>query len=218
MSAFVYAGASQMVALELWRETWSPSTILDVMAVTAIVNARMILMGAAIQPWLAAAPPAQNALNLFFLTDANWLIGTRYQAEGGRDLGILFGAGVALWVVWVARRPCRAIWPARSCASRAASASTSSCRSSSPPCWCRCGRASARPALGRRRRRRARRRRPLMPGYLFIIAGALGGSARRSLPRMTAMGELHRRPGRAVSRDRRHGGRRPISAAPPASC
>jgi predicted branched-subunit amino acid permease len=101
MSAFVYAGASQMVALELWRETWSLSTILTVMAVTATVNARMVLMGAAIQPWLAAAPPAQNALNLFFFTDANWLIGTRYRAEGGSDLGILFGAGVALWVVWI---------------------------------------------------------------------------------------------------------------------
>ncbi len=53
------------------------------------------------QPWMAAAPPAQNALNLFFFTDANWLIGTRYRAEGGSDLGILFGAGVALWVVWI---------------------------------------------------------------------------------------------------------------------
>jgi predicted branched-subunit amino acid permease len=101
MSAFVYAGASQMVALELWRETWSLSTLLTVMAVTATVNARMVLMGAAIQPWLAPAPKLQNALNLFFFTDANWLIGTRYRAEGGSDLGILFGAGFLLWVVWI---------------------------------------------------------------------------------------------------------------------
>jgi predicted branched-subunit amino acid permease len=101
MSAFVYAGASQMVALEVWRETWSLSTILALMAITATVNARMVLMGAAIQPWLAPAPKAQNALNLFFFTDANWLIGTRYRAEGGSDLGILFGAGFALWVAWI---------------------------------------------------------------------------------------------------------------------
>jgi predicted branched-subunit amino acid permease len=100
MSAFVYAGVSQMVALELWRETWSLSTVLAIAAVTATVNARMILMGAAIQPWLAPAPMPQNALNLFFLTDANWLIGTRYRTEGGSDLGILFGAGFALWVIW----------------------------------------------------------------------------------------------------------------------
>ena len=101
MSAFVYAGASQMVALELWRETWSLSTILVLMTVTATVNARMILMGASIQPWLAPAPKMQNAVNLFFFTDANWLIGTRYRAGGGSDLGILFGAGIALWIAWI---------------------------------------------------------------------------------------------------------------------
>jgi predicted branched-subunit amino acid permease len=101
MSAFVYAGASQMVTLELWRDAWSIPALLGVMAVTATVNARMILMGASIQPWLSGAPPLQNAINLFFLTDANWLIGTRYRAEGGTDLGVLFGAGIALWVVWV---------------------------------------------------------------------------------------------------------------------
>jgi predicted branched-subunit amino acid permease len=102
MSAFVYAGASQMVALELWREAWSASTILGVMAVTATVNARMILMGAAIQPWLAPAPKGQNAVHLIFLTDANWLLGMRYRAQGGSDLGVLFGAGFALWVTWIA--------------------------------------------------------------------------------------------------------------------
>jgi predicted branched-subunit amino acid permease len=100
MSAFVYAGAAQMVALELWRETWTLSNLLAVAAVTAIVNARMILMGAAIQPWLAPAPKARNAIQLFFLTDANWLLGTRYQAEGGRDHGMLLGAGVFLWIFW----------------------------------------------------------------------------------------------------------------------
>jgi predicted branched-subunit amino acid permease len=100
MSALVYAGASQMVALELWREMWSLSSIVAIGAVTAVVNARMILMGAAIQPWLAGAPNGRNAVQLFFLTDANWLLGTRYQAEGGRDHGMLLGAGVFLWVVW----------------------------------------------------------------------------------------------------------------------
>ena len=101
MSAFVYAGASQMVALELWRETWSPTTVLGLMAVTGTVNARMILMGAAIQPWLAEAPKLQNGVNLFFFTDANWLIGTRYHGEGGSDLGVMFGAGFVLWNAWI---------------------------------------------------------------------------------------------------------------------
>lgn len=101
MSAFAFSGAAQMVALELWRETWSLSSILAIASVTAMVTARMTLMSAAIQPWLAPAPPLRNAVNLFFLTDANWLIGTRYQAEGGRDHGVLLGSGVFLWAVWV---------------------------------------------------------------------------------------------------------------------
>lgn len=101
MSAFIYAGAAQMVALQLWQSVWTPTTLLSVTIVTATINARMILMGAAMQPWLSAAPRGFNVVNLFFFTDANWLIGTRYHAAGGRDLGILMGAGMALWVLWV---------------------------------------------------------------------------------------------------------------------
>lgn len=101
MSAFVYAGASQMVALQMWRDPWTLAALATLFAVTFTVNARMILMGASLQPWLAQGARRGNALNLYFLTDANWLMGTRYHAEGGRDLGMLLGAGVALWVLWV---------------------------------------------------------------------------------------------------------------------
>jgi predicted branched-subunit amino acid permease len=101
MSAFVFAGAAQMVALEVWQQVWTPATVLAIVTVTAVVNSRMILMGAAIQPWLARDPKSRTAFSLFLLTDANWLIGTRYHSEGGRDLGVLVGSGVTLWVFWV---------------------------------------------------------------------------------------------------------------------
>jgi predicted branched-subunit amino acid permease len=101
VSALVFAGASQMVALEVWQSAWSLSTVLGIMTVTAVINSRMVLAGAAIQPWLRDEPPGRLALNLFFLTDANWLLATRYSESGGRDVGVLFGAGVALWIVWV---------------------------------------------------------------------------------------------------------------------
>ena len=52
------------------------------------VDARMILMSASLQPWLKHASGARQALMLFLLTDANWLLGARYHSEGGRDLGI----------------------------------------------------------------------------------------------------------------------------------
>jgi predicted branched-subunit amino acid permease len=102
MSALVYAGVSQLVAMELWRPEWSWGAIAGLAVVTATVNARMVLQGASLQPWFARYPKAVNAAHLFFFTDANWLIGTRYHGEGGRDLGVLVGAGLALWLVWVA--------------------------------------------------------------------------------------------------------------------
>jgi predicted branched-subunit amino acid permease len=101
MSALVYAGVSQLVAMELWRPEWSWGAIAGLAVVTATVNARMVLQGASLQPWFARYPKLVNAAHLFFFTDANWLIGTRYHGEGGRDLGVLIGAGLALWLVWV---------------------------------------------------------------------------------------------------------------------
>jgi predicted branched-subunit amino acid permease len=101
LSAFVYAGASQMVGLEIWQEIWTPATILTIMTVTAVVNARMILLGATLQPWLRDEPLARTALNLFLITEAGWLVGTRYHNEGGRDVGVLLGCGLILWLVWL---------------------------------------------------------------------------------------------------------------------
>jgi predicted branched-subunit amino acid permease len=102
MSAIVYAGAAQMVSLEVWQPAWTAAALLTVALVTATVNARFMLMGASLQPWLRGAPPVRTALGLFFLVDASWILATRYREDGGRDVGVLFGAGVTSWVVWVA--------------------------------------------------------------------------------------------------------------------
>lgn len=101
MSALVYAGVAQLVAMELWRPEWTWGAIAGLAFVTATVNARSILQGASLQPWFARYPRLVNALQLFVFTDANWLIGTRYRAEGGRDLGVVVGAGLCLWTVWL---------------------------------------------------------------------------------------------------------------------
>ena len=101
LSAVVYAGAAQMVGLEVWQKVWTPGTILTIMTVTAVVNSRMLLLGATLQPWLRAEPISRSALNLFLLTDAGWIFSTRYHNDGGRDVGFLFGTGIALWIMWV---------------------------------------------------------------------------------------------------------------------
>lgn len=102
LSTFVYAGASQMVGLEIWQTVWSPSTILAIMMVTAVVNARLTLLGATLQPWLAREPLWRSGLNFFVLTEANWLVSSHYYNQGGRDLGVLLGSGVILWLIWIA--------------------------------------------------------------------------------------------------------------------
>ncbi len=101
MSGFVFAGAAQLVALEMWTADWTPWAILTVTAVTAAVNLRFFLMGAALRPWFAELPSAGKRYGMLAtLTDANWLIAMQYRAAGGSDVGIFFGGGLALWAIW----------------------------------------------------------------------------------------------------------------------
>lgn len=101
MNAAVYAGASQLVALGLWQQSWTWSAAISIALVTLAVNARLILMGASMRPWMGTLPAYQAYPILFFLTDANWIAGQRYHAEGGRDIGTLLGGGLILWCVWL---------------------------------------------------------------------------------------------------------------------
>ena len=100
-SGLVFAGAAQLVSLALWQQQWSLASILAITLVVFAINARMILMGAALHHWIKTAPPHWRWVSLFLFTDANWIVGMRYHAEGGRDYGIFIGAGVALWALWV---------------------------------------------------------------------------------------------------------------------
>lgn len=102
MSAVVYAGASQFVALEMWSEVGSFIGIAVLGLVTATVNMRFILMSAALRPWLGKMPSWQSYPALFTVTDPGWLIAMDYNAKGGRDVAILVGGGLAFWLLWVA--------------------------------------------------------------------------------------------------------------------
>src|ERR1044072_5266454 len=101
MSALVFGGASQLVAMEVWQSPITLTAVVSLAVVTAIVNARFILMGATLRPWLGPLPPWQGYPALSSTVDATWLIATRYRAEGGSDASVFIGAGLALWVVWV---------------------------------------------------------------------------------------------------------------------
>jgi predicted branched-subunit amino acid permease len=102
MNGIVYAGASQMVAMEIWPDRLTFGAIAVLALVTATVNARMLLMGASLRPWLGPLPAWQTYPLMYLVTDPGWLVAMRYRAGGGNDAAILLGGGVIIWTVWMA--------------------------------------------------------------------------------------------------------------------
>jgi len=101
-SAIVYAGASQMLTLQIWTQDWTLGALFAAMGVTAAINARFLLMSATFRPWIEGLDRRLVYLSLLFLTDASFAIGARHHAAGGRDHGPVIGANVPLYLGWVA--------------------------------------------------------------------------------------------------------------------
>jgi predicted branched-subunit amino acid permease len=101
MNVLIYGGASQMVAMEAWpaRITWASLAALALLAAT--VNARMLLFGASLRPWLGPLPAWQIYPMLQMSTDPGWLITMRYRAEGGNDAAVFLGGGMLVWAAWL---------------------------------------------------------------------------------------------------------------------
>lgn len=100
MSATVFAGASQMVGLELFNQT-VPAWLV-VLSIFA-VNFRHVLYSAAIGRNTRHWTPFQRAFGFFFLTDIQYAEGEK-QAETPRGLSFVWYMGMAtfIYVAWVA--------------------------------------------------------------------------------------------------------------------
>lgn len=98
MSAFVFAGASQMVAMDVW--TFPPSVLGLAIAAFAI-NIRHVVMGAALRPWLRDLPVLRSHAALLMMTDANWAQAMAERRKGELDAAILVGSGLVMWLGWV---------------------------------------------------------------------------------------------------------------------
>jgi len=97
MSVLVYSGSAQLAALQ----GWSASPLITPLVFTVLlINARYVLYGASVQPWLAGATRPQAFATLFFLGDGNWALSMREYHAGDRDAGYLFGSGVATALPW----------------------------------------------------------------------------------------------------------------------
>jgi len=98
MSAIVYAGASQLVALAIWS---SPPDLLAVTLAALVVNLRLALMGPVLAPWLNPLRGLKVWGSLYLMADQNWAMSVREMNQGGRDAGYLLGTGLAMWSTWV---------------------------------------------------------------------------------------------------------------------
>ncbi len=98
MSAAVFAGGAQFAALSLLGP---PPLIIPLLLGTLAINARHLLLGASLSPWLASLPLWQRLGSITVLSDVNWAQAMRAHAAGERDAGVLVGAGVMMWMVWV---------------------------------------------------------------------------------------------------------------------
>lgn len=102
MSGLVYSGSAQLAAVGALREQGLGVGPAALAATILVLNARYLLYGAALHPWLGAVAPGQAYGALFVLGDGNWLLSMKAHADGERDGGFVLGSGLAMFAAWLA--------------------------------------------------------------------------------------------------------------------
>lgn len=97
MSTLVFAGAAQFAVLDLWGEH---VPLIPLIITVFAINARHLLMGATLYPWLRDLPLAKRYGVMLVVSDANWAMSMQAFNSGKSGLGILLGGGIALWSAW----------------------------------------------------------------------------------------------------------------------
>ncbi len=100
MSALVYAGASQLVALQLMS---TGAALPFVILAVAVVNLRYVMYSSAIAQHLKPLSQPLRVLAAFELVDQNFALTLNRSKELGEKLTPWFylGAGVPLWMNWL---------------------------------------------------------------------------------------------------------------------
>ncbi len=99
MSATVFAGASQFVAVEIWT---SPPGIVLLGATALMVNLRHVLMGAALAPFLKGWSHGQIYGGLHFMADENWAFTLKRAAKTPVTPAYYLGLALPLYFGWIA--------------------------------------------------------------------------------------------------------------------
>ena len=99
MSLTVFAGTSQMVALDLWAH---PLPFFALAASVFVANLRYFVMGAALQPHLSSLKWYLQPAVWHVTVDQNWAVNIAEYRRGHGDLGRFLGGGFTLMLSWTA--------------------------------------------------------------------------------------------------------------------
>ncbi len=98
MSGLVFAGSSQLVAVDIWREP-APWLLLGLTALT--INLRHVMMSASLSRHLGAFSWPQRIFGMLFLADEIWALAERRAAQGRLHPAFYAGLAALLYVNWL---------------------------------------------------------------------------------------------------------------------
>lgn len=94
----VFAGSAQFVILEQWS---SSVPIVSIVTTTLVINARHVLMGAALAPWFSRLSARRAYGSVAVMADENWALTIRDLRQGSGNGAFLLGSGLTLMVTWL---------------------------------------------------------------------------------------------------------------------
>lgn len=99
MSGSVFAGAAQFAVLPLWS---APLPLAPIWFSTFAVNARFMLLSATLTPLLMRHRAVAPWASVFLMGEGQWAVAMQASSKGDRDLGVLVGSGLLVWISWMA--------------------------------------------------------------------------------------------------------------------
>ncbi len=102
MSALVFAGSAQFVALDLWTDLPASLPIGPLILAALIVNLRYLLLTATLRPLFRPDEQIKGALIMWIVSDETWAMTVGEMAKGRGTVPFLLGGGVLAYLCWLA--------------------------------------------------------------------------------------------------------------------
>lgn len=99
MSVFIFAGTSQLAAIELIGQGAAPVVIV---LTVVIINVRLVMYSASLSPYLQNLPTRWQSVLSYLITDHVYALAIA-AADDDRQISMkwyVFGLGFTLWAVW----------------------------------------------------------------------------------------------------------------------